>query len=191
MQRWVPTFIFSSSFILRGVCISLLYLILCWQVGCDLIYTLLYLFITITLISNGNKYKQPQFPTPPAPMSQLCNAPLWIPRAHCVAPPRAAGLWASSSPLSSLEFHEARLWETSPAPGLPAVLMALGRRHEQEDPGDLLSAAVTRRLQPASYQAQQPGEPLVPGCTRRPGAGGKILKPATSNNIYTNLGIGE
>lgn len=89
-----------------------------------------------------------------------------------------------------LSWSEARLCETSPAPGLPAVLMALGRRHEQEDLGDLLSAAVTRCLQPASYQAQQPDKPPVPGCTplrsRR-----RILKPATSNNSRTNLGIGE
>lgn len=37
--------------------------------------------------------------------------------------------------------------------------MALGRRHEREDLGDLLSAAVTRCLQPASYRAQQPDKP--------------------------------
>ncbi|CAK6967415.1 hypothetical protein LDENG_00092740 [Scomber scombrus] len=70
--------------------------------------------------------------------------------------------------------------------------MALGRRHEQQDLGDLPSAAVTRRLQPASYQAQQPDKPPVPGCTLLRSER-RILKPATStsNNNRTNLGIGE
>lgn len=109
----------------------------------------------------------------------------------------AAGLWASNSTVSEppllfirLSWSEARLCETSPAPGLPAALMALGRRHEQEDLNDLLSAAVTRCLQPESYQAQQSDKPPVQGQTllrsRR-----RILKPATSNNSRTNLGIGE
>lgn len=106
----------------------------------------------------------------------------------------AAGLWASNSTVSEpplfirLSWSKAKPCETSPAPGLPAALMALGRRHKQEDLPDLLSAAVTRCLQPASYQAQQPDNPLVLGCTR---LRRWILKPATSNNSLTNLRIGE
>lgn len=71
------------------------------------------------------------------------------------------------SPQSSLGFHERRRGCARPwwHPGSPAVLMALGHRHEQENLGDLLSAAVTRCLQPASYQAQQSDKPLVPCCT--------------------------
>ncbi|KAM3877092.1 multiple C2 and transmembrane domain-containing protein 2-like [Diretmus argenteus] len=49
--------------------------------------------------------------------------------------------------------------DLSSAPRLPAELMAPGRRHKQEDPGDLLSAAVTGRLQQASYQLRQPDKP--------------------------------
>lgn len=103
---------------------------------------------------------------------------------------RLTAQFASPPLFIRLSWSKAKLCETSPAPGLPAVLMALGRRHEQEDLRDLLSAAVTGCLQPASYQAQQPHKPLVLGCTplrsRR-----RILKPATSNNSRTNLGIGE
>lgn len=74
--------------------------------------------------------------------------------------------------LSSLGFHEASqvLCGTSPAPGLPAVLMALGRCHEQEDLGDLLSE--TRCPQPASCRAQQPDKTSGAAVHRRSGAGG-------------------
>jgi len=66
--------------------------------------------------------------------------------------------------------------------------MALGQRREQEDLCDLLSAAVTRCLQPASYQTPWPDEPPVTGCRalRR-----RTLKPATRNKSYTNLWIGD
>lgn len=96
------------------------------------------------------------------------------------------------SPLSSLGFHKAKRGGSRPHrhQGSPAVLMALGRRHEQEDLCDLLSAAMTRCLEPASDQAQQPDKAPILGCTalrsRR-----RILKAATSNNSCTNLRIGE
>lgn len=121
-----------------------------------------------------------------------------IPRTPCSSSlcSRAAGLWASNSTVSEpplfirLSWSEARLCETLPAPRLPAVLMALGRHHEQEDLGDLLSAAVTRCLQPASYQAQHSWKNhqyRAAHCSWNR----RILKPATSNNSRTNLGIGE
>lgn len=146
---------------------------------------------TLCLISHSNKCTQshswvnflPQLLTSPARHIHPLRAPVLQDCGRLTA--------QSVSPLSSLGFHEARLCKTSPAPGLPAVLMALGRRHKQEDLGDLLSAAAMRCLQPASYQAQEPDKPPVPGCTplrsRR-----RILKPATSNNnSSSNLGIGE
>ncbi|KAF7652745.1 hypothetical protein LDENG_00092740 [Lucifuga dentata] len=66
--------------------------------------------------------------------------------------------------------------------------MALGRRHEQEDLGDLLSAAVTRCLQPASFQAQGTDKPQVPGLHAVQLQ--EDFRAATSNS-RTNLGIGE
>lgn len=100
---------------------------------------------------------------------------LWIPLHNHVRPPSAPVLQdcgrllqhSFRAPLSSLGFHEATQGCSRPHrhPGSPAVLMALGRRHEQEDLRDLPSAAVTRCLQPASYQVQQPDKPTVRGCT--------------------------
>lgn len=122
------------------------------------------------------------------------SASLWIPL--CVVFLLfAAEWWASNSKVSKppvfirLSWIEARLCATSPPPELPAVLMALGHRQEQEDLDNLLSAAVMRCLQPASYQMEQPDKPVpssTPLRSRR-----RILKPATSNNSGTNLRIGD
>lgn len=147
----------------------------------------------VSLISNSIKCTQSHIYM----FSSLLRLFEFLCTLHSCSPcSRAAGLWAANSTVPEpplfirLSWSEARLCETSLAPRLPAVLMALGRRHKQEHLGDLLSAAVTRCLQPTSYQAQQPDKPPVPGCTllrsRR-----RILKPATSNNSRTNLGIVE
>lgn len=168
-----------------------------------LLYTL-YLLLAITeedfvsFISNSNKSAHKHLAVCYLPLlSQLCAASLWI---HLQASsilsllPCCRIVGVLTAPFQSpplfirLSWSKAKPCETSPAPGLPAALMALGRRHKQEDLPDLLSAAVTRCLQPASYQAQQPDNPLVPGCTR---LRRWILKPATSNNSLTNLRIGE
>lgn len=167
-----------------------------------LLYTL-YLLLAITeedfvsFISNSNKsaHKHLAVCYLPLCLSSVLHLFEFICKQHLSSPcSLAAGLWASNSTVSEpplfirLSWSKAKPCETSPAPGLPAALMALGRRHEQEDLPDLLSAAVTRCLQPASYQAQQPDNPPVPGCTR---LRRWILKPATSNNSLTNLRIGE
>ncbi|MEQ2200168.1 hypothetical protein XENOCAPTIV_024151, partial [Xenoophorus captivus] len=64
--------------------------------------------------------------------------------------------------------------KTSLASGIPAALMAPGRRHKQEDPGDLFSAAETRRL--------QPGRPLAPGSMQ---LRKRAFKPASRNSSRT------
>lgn len=93
---------------------------------------------------------------------------------QCIFIVCAAGMWASNSPVSQLfirlSWSDARLRETSPAPGLPAVLKAPGRRYKHEDLGDLLSVAVTWCLKPASYRAQQPDSDR--GLQSAPGRGG-------------------
>ncbi|MEQ2261765.1 hypothetical protein XENORESO_015372, partial [Xenotaenia resolanae] len=70
--------------------------------------------------------------------------------------------------------QSAALRETSLASGIPAALMAPGRRHKQEDPGDLFSAAETRRL--------QPGRPLAPGSMQ---LRKRAFKPASRNSSRT------
>lgn len=149
----------------------------------------------VSLMSKSNKCTQSHSYTFCLSVSAPCCLSLNSPALH-IHPLRApvlhdCGRLTVSEPLVfiRLSWREARLCETSLAPGFPAVLMALGRRHEQEDLCDLLSAAVTRCPQPASYQAQQPDKPLVPCCT--PLGSRRVLKPATSNNSRTNLGIGD
>lgn len=191
---------------MEGILYCMLYCSLCFWVEWGQLCSEPYLLTVndedcFCLISKSNKCTQSHNYPSCLSVSALCCLSLNSPTC-CIRPLRTPVLqdWRRltaqfPSPQSSLGFHEGRQGCVRPRqhPGSPAVLMALGHRHEQENLGDLLSAAVTRCLQPASYQAQQSDKPLVPCCTplRSQGAGGVGLKPATSNNSRTNLGIGE
>ena len=115
-----------------------------------------------------NKHNSTVYHLLSSSLSLLCSASLNSP-ARLLYPLHAPVLQdcgrrktVSEPPLFiRLSWSEARLLETSLAPWLPAVEMALGRRQEQEDLRDLLSAAVMRCLEPASYQVQQPDKPPV------------------------------
>lgn len=164
----------ASDFLQRMHCTLYCNLLfVCERYGARSVHTLLYLLTLMktSFISHSNKYTQSHSVASFICLSSVLHL-FEFPRTLCSSSQcsHAAGLWASNStvfraPLSSLGFREARRGCARPHqhPGSPAALMALGRRHEQEDLSDLLSAAVTRCLQPESYQAQQSDKPPVQG----------------------------